>query len=51
MLPILPMLPGRMGSMNFGTQRPRHIYIVYTRPTGQAVRVMVWLGLESWSTR
>ena len=22
-----------------------------TRPTGQAVRVMVWLGLESWSTR
>ena len=22
-----------------------------TCPTGQAVRVMVWLGLESWSTR
>ena len=20
-----------------------------SRPTGQAVRVMVWLGLESWS--
>ena len=37
---------GPQGGMG---RRPK--YFSHVAPAGQAVRVMVWLGLESWSTR
>ena len=34
------------GNLGFGPRAKTQV-----APAGQAVRVMVWLGLESWSTR